>query len=517
MRNKPVLLIGFYNTKAMGVRYLERALIESGFKVYSLFLKNFNSTNPKAVTEKELILLKELIHSLEPGLIGLSVMSTLYFETVEKVNALIRNNFDIPIVWGGIYASLFPEKSLKYADFALRGEGEESILELADAVLGRKPYHNILNLAYKNPDGSVVVNKLRPLCNSLDELGYPLFNLDNKFLIEDDHLTHEDPMFRSVSYELSASRGCPFTCSYCSSVNLRRMYGAAKNYVRFRSVSSVIRELEEAVCHMKNLKVIRFWDEIFADDENWVSEFADQYKNKIRLPFEIWTHPLKVKEHTISMLVEAGLYKVVMGIQSGSSYIRREIFHRCETQEDILNAVRVLNSQKVPHIIYDFMLRHPFEKEEDLRQTYELCVKIPGPFELQLHGLSFLPGTDILKIAQRKGIPVLESQRRESAASLKDNYRTHWGRQSSNSMINFWYSLIYISQFNFGRQLSQYFAKASKSDLNVRIATCLPVLFYPYAIIRYYLKKALLLYKAALAKTGRLKPGRNSLQYSEGK
>lgn len=517
MENKSILLIGFYNTKALGVRYLERALIRSGFKVYILFIKNFNSIAPEAVTVKELALLKDLINTLNPGLIGLSVMSTLYFESVIKVNDFIRKNFDIPIVWGGIYASLFPGKSLEYADYALRGEGEEAVPELAGAVLNKKSFQNILNLAYKNSDGTVVINDLRPLCRTLDELGYPLFDQNNKFFIEDGRLVHEDPMLRSVRYELAASRGCPFTCSYCSSINLKRMYGENKNYVRFRSVLSIISELEEALIHMKSLKVVHFWDEIFPDDSSWISEFAYQYKNKIRLPFEMWGHPLKTDEHNISMLVDAGLYKVVMGIQSGSSYIRREIFHRSETQDDILNAAMILCSQKVPQIVYDFMLRHPFENEEDIRLTYELCTKLTRPFELQLHGLSFLPGTDIIKIARRNGVPGWESNEAGTTAPLQENYKIHWGLHNSNIMINFWYSLIYISQFRIGMMLSQYFSKAAKTGLNIRIALNLPKLCYPSVIIRYCRKKAVLIFRAAFAKIGRVKPDRSAVQYSEGK
>ena len=42
------------------------------------------------------------------------------------------------------------------------------------------------------------------------------------------------------------------------------------------------------------------------------------------------------------------------------------------------------------------MLQHPFETEDDIRQTLNYALNYP-PFELQLHGLNFLPGTDIVK------------------------------------------------------------------------------------------------------------------------
>lgn len=518
MKSKPILLIGFYNKKAMGVRYLERSLIKSGYKVYTLFLKDFNSVNPKKITARELALLKELVSFLDPGLIGLSVMSSLYLETVICVNTFLHNNFAIPIIWGGVYASLFPGKSLEFADFVLRGEGEEAVIELADAVLNGKPYESIRNLAYKKTAATsqVIINDLRPLCQDLDKLGYPLFNIANKFFIDKDRLVHWDPMIGSSSYELSASRGCPFTCSYCSCINLKRMYRKKGNYVRYRSVSNIISELAEALDNMKNLKLIRFWDEIFPDDRDWINEFAHQYKNLTPLPFEIWGHPLKTDDYTFKKLVDAGLYKVVMGIQSGSSVIRREIFHRSETQEEILNATKVLQRQKVPQVAYDFMLRHPFESAETIRQTYELCTKIPRPFELQLHGINFLPGTDIIKIAENKGIIRKKETEALPDRSLKEEYQAYWGQESNNKMMNFWYSLIYISQFKTGLILSKLFSKAVKSPLCISLALILPGFYYPVAKLRYYYKRALILLRAYKAKVGSIMSGKHIARYNDG-
>lgn len=218
MAKDPVLLIAFYNKKALGVRYLERALIKAGFCVYILFMKNFNSKKPEPVSPDELLLMKKLIISIRPGMIGLSVMSSLYLDTVTAVNTFVKKEFNIPVVWGGVYASMFPEACLEHADFVLRGECEEAIVELSAAILGKEDFSGIRNLAYKQPlpggGSKTVINELRPLCEELDKLGYPISGLDNKFFIEGGRIRFTDPMKDSVSYELSASRGCPFVCSY---------------------------------------------------------------------------------------------------------------------------------------------------------------------------------------------------------------------------------------------------------------------------------------------------------------
>lgn len=518
MQRKPVLLIAFYNKKALGVRYLERALTKAGFSVFILFLKNFNSVRPEPVTSRELLLAKKLVSELRPGLIGLSVMSSLYMETVIAVSKMLKAEFDIPVVWGGVYASMFPEKSLEYADFVLRGEGEEAIVDLARAISENRDCRLIPNLVYKDPasGGKTVVNELRPLCTDLDKLGYPLFDAGNKFYIENNRIISTDPMMDSISYELSASRGCPFMCSYCSSINLKRMYKGRGRYVRFRSVSNIINELEDAKESIRKLKVIRFWDEIFPDNKAWIDEFAQSYKERIGLPFEIWAHPLRCSEYTVSRLVDAGLHKVVMGIQSGSPHIRCEIFHRNETQSEIIRASGILNRCRVPHVVYDFILRHPFENEEDIKQTYELCTKLERPFELQLHGLNFFPGTDIIDIALKHGITFKISES-GPAVPIREAYKSYWGQKNSCRMADFWYSLIYLSQFRLGLPVSKLLSRSPGSEVNRCIALLLPKLFRPAAGLRYYCKKGALLLRSLLIKIRSSSQSRQIIRYEHGK
>jgi radical SAM superfamily enzyme YgiQ (UPF0313 family) len=379
----------------LGLRYLENALTAHGYNVKTVFFKKFNSVNPQEVADEEMEILKKLIEEFHPILIGLSAMVSLYMETVEKVNGYIKANFDMPIVWGGVYATMFPEQCMEAADFVIRGEGEEAMVELAGMIKnGAGDYSAVSNLVYCH-DGKVVINELRKLITQLDKYGVPNIG-GNKCLIEGKAVIPGDPQIKALSYELSASRGCPFACSYFCAINLSRISVKKGKYVRFRDVDSVMEELHNAKARIKNLKVIHFWDEIFCDDEGWIDRFVDRYKKEIHLPFEIWGHPLKCGNDLIRKLRSAGLYKVVMGIQSGSPYIRKKIFNRPETQKDILNSSKVLSRNKVPQVIYDFMLRHPFETHETIRDTYELAVRLERPFQFQLHGLNFLPGTDFL-------------------------------------------------------------------------------------------------------------------------
>lgn len=86
------------------------------------------------------------------------------------------------------------------------------------------------------------------------------------------------------------------------------------------------------------MMMVHFYDEIFPNLPGWVDEFVAAYQREIHLPFTIWSHPKAAKQEVLEKLVRVGLTEVIMGIQSGSDRVRREVFHRYETREEILRA-----------------------------------------------------------------------------------------------------------------------------------------------------------------------------------
>ena len=220
------------------------------------------------------------------------------------------------------------------------------------------------------------------------------------------------------------------------------------------------------------MQLLRFWDEIFPWNKEWTANFAKEYKEKIGLPFEVWGHPKLSANPGIKDLVGAGLYKIVIGVQSGCPNIRKEIYTRNEKQEEILNCSKLLAEAKVPMVIYDFILGHPFETEEDLKATLELCRNMAKPFVLQLHGLSFLPGTPIEEIAVEKGVKTWEEIRAEQSRPLREQYHSlAWWRQGHGATGNekvYWYTLIYLSQFPSAERIIRRALKNEKLKKNPR-------------------------------------------------
>jgi radical SAM superfamily enzyme YgiQ (UPF0313 family) len=452
---------------------MEGSLRAAGFEVVVVYFKGFHSMRPQKPTEAEIEALVNLLCEKAPLFIGFSVMSSLYLDAVTMVGDAVRARIEnIPLAWGGVYATLFPERCLRYCDYVLRGEGESAIVDFALRLRDGEDLSDMENLAFLRGE-TAVINPVRPLITDLDSLSIAPLGTGEKYSIEGS-LTIGDPSLTSISYETSCSRGCPFVCAYCSTVSLKRIYkNQNSQYMRFRSVESVINELKAAKAVMKNLSIIHFWDEIFSDDKAWVDEFAQRYRTEIGLPFDIWANPLKTNLEIITALRKAGLYQVVMGIQSGSPNVRKTIFHRTETQEDILAAAQVFTDAKVPRVIYDLILRHPLETLEELKESYELCAKLPGHFTLQMHALHFLPGTDIVEEAIKRGVFTREQIEEKMYTPMEKQYASWWEAETDDPDVNFWYRLTYMTQLKPLKGIAARLARdkeAGKTSVNATAA-----------------------------------------------
>ena len=105
-----VMLVAFYNTKSLGVRYLQAALERGGFETYAVYYKGFNSQNPAATTQREVDLLRGASRRKSP--FDRPVRYELHVSgdggPGHRGN---QNLFDIPVVCGGAYATMFPALS----------------------------------------------------------------------------------------------------------------------------------------------------------------------------------------------------------------------------------------------------------------------------------------------------------------------------------------------------------------------------------------------------------------------
>ena len=448
--NNKVLLITLHNEKSLGIRYIANSLINNGFNTTIIFLKS-NIYNPQPVSDKEIEILKETIQKEEYLFVGFSILSSFTIFEVNKISKIIKDTLNIPIVWGGTYVSIRPYYSAQNSDIAIRGEGELPIVNLAKALRDKKDWKNIKNLCFFNENGKYIENEIENLIEDIDKISIPLINYPNIHIIEGNKLIKEDPILKTDFYEITCSRGCPFNCSYCCSSTIKKLYRGKGKYLRFRSVDNVIKELKIAIEKIPNIKCIRFWDEVFSTENEWIKNFTQRYKKEINIPFQIWGHPLLIREENIRLLKDAGLERIVVGFQSGSPDIRNRIFRRPETNKKIIEASKIISSYKIPEVYYDLMICHPFESIKQLKETFDLCLKLEPPFSLNIHGLGFLPGADINNMAIEQGIYTKEELdkifKEPAEEQFKHFYGINSGYYGDEQKKEVWADLIYLTQY----------------------------------------------------------------------
>lgn len=398
-----VLLIALQsNTDTIGLKYILSCLRSNGIHAYILFLPTLHPGDMMAI--------RKFVREFSPGIIGISLMSES-FDKARMVSSEIRKECaHIVITWGGIHPSIAPRACLEYADYVFIGESENSFLEFIRTLEERRTPHSIQNLAFLQGD-KIVINPLRPLINNLDSLPFPEHHPENSFVLHrnkivkmDRRLFEKYSRFSGRFYSIMSIRGCPFSCSYCCNSFLAKLYGEQR--IRTRSVDNIIEELRCAISMYPDIiYVIIHDDDFFAHDIDWIKHFADSYNDTICRRFICCGTPRTITAEKIRTLKSCGLSWVFIGLQSGSSRTKREIYKRSVTNEALLTVAQLAHECGIAPL-YDVILDNPFEKEEDLRETVRLILALPKPFQFQLYSLTFYEGTEIYRMAIERGLHI---------------------------------------------------------------------------------------------------------------
>lgn len=395
------------------VTYLER----KGYPAKHVYLTKRHSESPE-----ELAAILSFLEEAQPKLIGFSLM-TFNFHRTKRLTLEIKKRFpDIPIVWGGIHPTFEPDQSIEYADYVCIGEGEEAILELVQAIELGKPVKGIRNIWHRQ-NGEIVRNEVRPLIQNLDDYPFPVFNWNNTFCLDEGRimpLTHglyrKYVMYAGTMYDIMASRGCPYSCSYCCNALFRNIYRNKGPFLRYRSVDNVMQELQYVRGEFPYVNMVNIQDDGFAAaSEEYLKEFSEKYRPTIGLPLRLRVIPTNLTEAKVKYLSDANTLVAVLGIQS-SDRINNEIFNRHVTSETLIDVAKMLRRHDIVGQ-YDLIVRNPYETEEDIVEVCRTLSRIPKPYQVAMFPLAFFPNTPLRTRAIKDGIDVSET----------DGYETSYG------------------------------------------------------------------------------------------
>lgn len=383
--------------------------------------------------------LMEEIRKEKPDLIGLSVLSFNYLESL-KIARFIKNNFDIKIIFGGVHVILSPEDVIQNneVDIVCTGEGEGVLEELLDNDLNCTDVRGIWYKAC----GQIIKNKNRRLIENLDNLAFPDFNdfdLEKYFAINHNHLP------------ITASRGCPYACSYCSNHALKKKLEG--KYVRFRSVDNIIQEIELRIkqYHKEGFKYLYFFDDTFILDRDFVLEFCKKFKRRGFNKLIKWNVNVRadlVTDEIIKSMKDAGCYEARMGVEAGSDYIRNKVYNKNITKEQIFNAFETIKKYGLQLRLY-FIVGAPYETMDMMEESLDLARQslADAAFFTPLYPL---PGTEIKKICEKENTIEKNNERKHHDAGINPVARTNFVSsiqlQKFNQKIKRWQAGKYFQE-----------------------------------------------------------------------
>ena len=239
----------------------------------------------------------KLVRESNAFLVGISSLFTAYAAEALKTAEIVRSNLPSgKIVVGGHHPTAMPQEVMESAavDFAIRGEGETSMVKLARAVKNGSSYADIPGLVYRKSDQLLSIP--RPaVITDLDKTPLPKFDL-----------IHHKFYKRSAKSTavIMTSRGCPLRCSYCS-------MGAASYFpFRRRRIDSVMQEIE-LVVEKTDVGFIDFEDENLSLDRKWflslLRNITDRFgERQLELRAMNGLFPPSLDEEVIAAMGSAG-------------------------------------------------------------------------------------------------------------------------------------------------------------------------------------------------------------------
>ncbi len=338
---------------------------------------------PYKFSEKQI---SAAIENFKPELVLVSSV-TDQIGLAEKIINFVYEKYRLPTILGGSHATVAPEESINIRGIVgiCIGEGEQAMIEFAEALEKKQDYSKIKNLWIKK-DNKIIKNPLRPLIQDLDKLPFPDRELFDGLINTKDEL------------EFMGSRGCPFQCSYCINKALRQTYKGCGKYVRFRTVDNLIEEIKEALKKYKTAKIL-FHDDTFTLDKERLKEFCEKYTKEIGMPYAANGRIETMDEEMVKMLKDSGCVEIKIGVEVGNEELRNKILQRNMSNEQIINVFKLCKKYGLEASSFN-MIGLPYETEQNIKETIALNRKIQ-PLRMGLSIFRPYPGTELYEICKK--------------------------------------------------------------------------------------------------------------------
>jgi len=339
---------------------------------------------------------KKALDNLDDAIFfGITCMSGFPIKDSLRMAGLVRKkNPNIPLVWGGFHPNLW-EDTIKHplVDIIVRGQGEETVVELTKALEKGASLNKILGITFKK-NGKIIKNPSRPVrdINELPPIDYEIVDDIKKYI-------KSDVNTRTLDY--LSSRYCPHSCSFCCMANL---FG--RKWFAY-SAKRVVNEIGYLVKRYK-LNGIRFMDDNFFVDAERVEKICDGFiKHGIKIKWQANARLDYIARYSDELLLKiskAGFDEFCFGIESGNPEVLKKLKKEL-TVDQIFTAIEKLKRLNLKGGA-SLMMGLPYDTPNELSEMMDFLDrihKINPDFKLFVFIYSPDPKTELYKEVLKKG------------------------------------------------------------------------------------------------------------------
>ncbi len=308
--------------------------------------------------------------------LGVSVLTgPMIRGAIEVAMAAKLQRPELPVVFGGWHPTLLPDQTLRepFVDIVVRGQGEMTLLEVAEALADSKPLDMIAGISWKNH--GVPTQNLERRVLPLDLLPPPAFDLTDFDAYE------RAGGARILAYATSV--GCPYACNYCTDMVVYKR--------RFNALPA-----ERVVQEMTGL-VLRYGiDEVALLDSNFpvdlpralaIARGIRDSGVKFRWTFQASTDFLcRMSLEDVRLLAESGVSHMGFGTESTSASVLKLMNKRHQRVNEMYETARRGDLAGI-RITFNLIFGYPGETEADRAETLRTMSDIAARFR----SVSFSP------------------------------------------------------------------------------------------------------------------------------
>jgi anaerobic magnesium-protoporphyrin IX monomethyl ester cyclase len=367
----------------LGIGYLAAVLEQEGYKVNVIDCQT-TKFNKQALEEK--------FRSLNPDIIGVTSATVTYLPALEVLKAAKTAVPKALTLMGGPHVTVLDREALSESsdlDIVVRGEGEQTMLELAQLVSedNLSGISRVQGITFKK-NQKINQTPDRPFMQNIDSLPRPA------------HHHFDVNMYKlfGVNYmPIITSRGCPSACTFCLA---SKMCGHA---FRGRSPTKVVDELEWLRDEF-GAGAFAFYDDTFTFDLKRAFDICDEMqKRKITLPWDCRTRVDRVSKELLAKLKATNCQLIHFGVESGSPEMLK-LMRKGTTVELNAKAIKWAKEAGIS-VAVSLVIGYPTETPEMLQQTIDFLYKTKPDYVYMCEAVPY-PGTELANFVKELGLEV---------------------------------------------------------------------------------------------------------------